>query len=538
MKKMIVLMLLVTMVMMTACSIPGTTGGQAQPTQAPASGEPTKAPAPSNEKVTIKAFQYVLENQQMDFDNLWFYQELEKKTNVHVEWEPVKDGDWKTRLNLMFASGSWPDIIIRGEVDIEEYGVTQGILLPLDDYLKDHMPNYYPRLSMNNSNASIPASDGKTYFVGNLTAQNVNHDGNHYINKAWLDKLGLQVPKTIDELTNVLRAFRDNDPNGNGQKDEIPFSAADLIHQTQGVYTHFANFGVPLNRFVYAAIDDNNKVVFPGHMEGFRPALEWLNLCYKEGLLDPEAITQDSNVWGTKMNANQVGYTTYLRLINTALTPEIAANYVSILPPASEQGVSVPRILEVPSFGAALTISNKHIPETLKWLDAQFETETMMVSVNGPIQAGGPIEPTMKLNDAGKYEIVSIPENNGLYQYVPVYHGQFFAPGDYYFGIYQMPPHRVERAQTSKDYADAGVLEKNSFYYLYRLTKMSSEDALETTRLYNEIEKFMKESISNFITKGVTDASWKTFQETAKAVGVDKYVELYQKAYDNYLAKN
>ena len=50
------------------------------------------------------------------------YQELEKKTNVHVEWEGVKDGDWTTRLNLMFASGDWPDVILRGDVDVEEYG--------------------------------------------------------------------------------------------------------------------------------------------------------------------------------------------------------------------------------------------------------------------------------------------------------------------------------------------------------------------------------------------------------------------------------
>ncbi len=491
------------------------------------------------EPLTLKVFQYCLENQQVDFDNLWFFKELEAKTNIHIEWEVVKDADWKAKLNLMFASGEYPDIIIRGEIDsIEEYGVTQGILVPLDDYLEEYMPNYYSRLQMNDANASIPASDGKTYWIGNLTAQNVNHDGNHFINKAWLEKLNLEMPTTIDELTNVLRAFRDGDPNGNGQKDEIPMSAADLIHQTQGVYTHFANFGVPLNRFVYACIDENNKVVFPGYMAGFRAACEWLNLCYNEGLLDPESITQDSNVWGTKMNAGQVGYTTYLRLINTALAPEIAAQFTSLIPPASEYGVQVPRILEVPSMGAALTVANKHIPETLRWLDAQFETETMMVSVNGPVKEGGPIEPTIKINDNGKYEIVSIPENNGLYQYVPVYHGQFFAPGDYYFDIYEMPPHRVERYNYSKEYEEAGVLEKNSFYYLYRLAKMDSESQLEATRLFNEIEKFMKESIANFITGGVTDENWQTFLDTAKAVGADRYVELYQKAYDEYLAKN
>ncbi|NLN64155.1 MAG: extracellular solute-binding protein [Clostridiaceae bacterium] len=535
MKKTIVLLLLVSMVLLTACDVAGPNN---QPTNAPDATGPTTS-GPSGEKVTLKAFQWALGNQQTDFNNLWFYEELEKKTNVHVEFEPVKEDDWDTKINLMFASGNWPDLIIRGQVDIEEYGVTQGIILPLDDYLEEYMPNYYPRLSMNNSNASIPASDGKTYFIGNLTAQNINHDGNHYINKAWLDNLGLEIPTTIDELTNVLKAFRDNDANGNGDpNDEIPFIGADLIHQTQGLYNHFANFGVPLVRWVYACIDDDQNVVFPGYLPGFRDALEWFNMCYEEKLLDPESITMDSNVWGTKMNADLCGYTTYLRLINTALTPEIAENYVSIIPPASKYGVKVPRILEVAEFGAALTVANKHIPETLKWLDAQFETETMMTAVNGPVMPGGPIDQCMKLNDQGKYEVLYIPENNGLYQYVPVTQGQFFAPGDYYFDIYQMPPHRVERYNSSKDYEAAGVLEKYSFDYLNRLVKMNNEDSLEKTRLFNEIEKFMKESITNFITNGVTDASWQNFLDTSKEVGVDKYIELYQKAYDNYLANN
>ena len=116
--------------------------------------------------------------------------------------------------------------------------------------------------------------------------------------------------------------------------------------------------------------------------------------------------------------------------------------------------------------------------------------------------------------------------------------GQFFAPGDYYFKIYEMPPHRVERFNYCIDYEAAGVLEKYSSDYLRFLVKMKNEDSLEKTCLYNEIEKFMKESITNFITNGVTDASWQNFLDTAKAVDVDKYVELYQKAYDNYLANH
>ncbi|UZQ85818.1 extracellular solute-binding protein [Thermoclostridium stercorarium] len=362
MKKTLLMLLLVLAVLTTACGAPAAKpdGGESQKADtiiaAPVPGSDGKI---SDEKITLRAFQYVLENQQVDFDNMWFYQELEKKTNIHIEWELVKDADWNTKLNLMFASGDWPDMILRGEVDIEEYGVNQGILVPLDDYIEKYMPNYYSRLYLNDAYVSIPASDGKMYYIGNLIAQNVNHESHWFINKTWLDNLGLEIPKTVDELTNVLRAFRDSDPNRNGEKDEIPMSAGGLTNHIQGVYTYFAQFGVPLQYFVYACIDDNQKVVFPGYLPGFRDACEWLHLCYREGLLDPEAITQDSNVWGTKMNAGRVGYTTYLRLINTALTPETAANYVSILPPASKHGVKVPRILEVPTLGAALTACHR-----------------------------------------------------------------------------------------------------------------------------------------------------------------------------------
>lgn len=495
------------------------------------------------EPLTLRAFQWVVENQQVNFDNLWFYKELEKKTNIKIEWEDVKDADWRTKLTTMLASGDWPDIIIRGGVSkdmIEDYGPNQGILIPLDDYLEEYMPNYFSRLGMNNVSASLTSSDGHMYFIGNLTAQRINHDGTFFINKTWLDKLGLQVPTTVDELTDVLRAFRDGDPNGNGEKDEIPFSAAgEVYHQTQGIYNHFAMFGVPLQRWVYACIDDNNKVVFPGYMEGFRAAVEWLNLCYTEGLLDPEALTQDSNAWGVKVNADRVGYTTYLRTINTAMEQTtIAPQFKHILPPASEYGVKVPRILEIPEFGAAITSTNKHVTETLRWLDAQFETETMLTSVNGPM-AGGPLDPApLEMTAEGKYKVAFVPADNGLYQYVPVIHGQFFAPGDYYFDIFELPPHRVERKNQAELYEQAGVLEKNSHDYLRKLVSLNTETAVEVSRLFTEIEKYMKESITNFITQGVTDASWQAFLDNAKNVGVDKYVEYYQTAYDAYLAAN
>jgi putative aldouronate transport system substrate-binding protein len=497
----------------------------------------------AEDKVTITAFQYELPNQEIDFANLWYFKKIEELTNVHVEFQEVKEADFNTQVGLMFASGDYSDVIIRGTVDIEEYGVTQKILIPLDAYLEKDMPNYFSRLGMNNAGASIPASDGQSYYVGYLVAQNVNHNPTWYINKTWLDKLGLAVPTTVDELTAVLKAFKTSDPNGNGLADEIPFSGSTYSAgvPTENFVTQFSLFGVPYN-INYVNINKGDKVGFLSDLPGFRAALEWMHSLYADGLMDPECFTQDSNLWASKVNANQVGYMTYLRLKNTALTnPDTIQNWVSILPPASpDYGAAVSAILEVPEQGARLTVANEHVDETLKWLDAQLETTMMLTAINGPLDDKGPIPQTMKLNDAGKYEVISVPENNGLYQIVPVTCGQFFAPGDYYTPIYNMPPHRLERYKDSQTYLAAGVLEGKSFEFLSKLSipKISGDIATERANLFTELDKFMQESITNFIINGVTDASYTEFTGNLMNLKVDRYVEIYQNAYDAYLANN
>jgi len=522
------------------------------PTPAPEDNTLTGPAEPDTSPITLKVMQWKLDNQETDFENLWYYQELEAKTGVTVDWRIVREADWNQQINLTFASGEYPDVIVRPNayLNIEDYGVDQGILIPLDDYLEENMPNYYPRLAMNNVSESMVSSDGKMYYIGWITAQNINHNANFFINKTWLDTLSRDVPKTVDELTDTLRAFRDENPGG--VDSVLPMSAGDLIHQTQGLYTHFAMFGVPLQRWIYAAIDDNDKVVFPGYMEGFREACEWLNLCYTEGLLDKDSITQDDNAWGVKMNDGRVGFTTYLRLINTALkNPETTENWISIVPPQAPNGATVPRILEIPEFGAVLTVSNKNVPRTLQWLDAQLETEFMLMSVNGPTTEGPqtaglvdpaepPVhsgEPTLIFNDAtGKYEVVYVPKDNGLYTVVPVTQGQFFAPGDYYFDIFDLPPHRIERAASSREYEQAGVLEKNSYMILEKLLKLTSEEATEQQYRFDTIDMLMQETITTFITGGVTDESWDNFLNQTKAAGVDDYIATFQKGYDAYLA--
>ena len=324
--------------------------------------------AVAEDKVNLTAFQYTLENQSTDFNNLWFFQQIEEKTNTHVDFTMVKDGDFQTQLNLMFISGKYMDMILRGSTDIEDYGVNQGLLMPLDEYItEDIMPNYVSRLNLNSAGDSIPASDGHSYYIGYLIAQNVNHNGTWYINTTLLDQLGLEVPTTIDEYTNVLRKFKEA-----GIK--YPLSTSTFGYGPETIWNEFASFGVPEN-YAFYHITDDDKVEFTGTMPGWRACVEWLHMLYEEGLLDPECLTQDSNLWANKVNAGEVASFPYLRLINTALTPDVYKDFKSILPPADPTyGAAVSAILEVPEQGAILTSTNANPVASLKWIDAQLES--------------------------------------------------------------------------------------------------------------------------------------------------------------------
>jgi putative aldouronate transport system substrate-binding protein len=489
----------------------------------------------AKEKITLSAFQYELDNQAIDFANLWFYKQLEEKTNIHIEFEEVKEVDWAAKLNLMFASGNYSDIILRGSIDVEEFGVVQKILVPLDDYLPACMPVYYSRLGMNEAGSSIPASDGKSYYIGFLISQNINANGHWFINVNWLGKLHLSVPKTIDQLTEVLRAFKSGDPNGNDLPDEIPYQATfgnnstGLNNNNTGLYNAFASWGIPENE-CHVFIGGDESVRFAPLQEGYRECLEWLHLLYAEGLLDPECISQDSNIWGAKLNMDTSGYFTYWRLQNTILKEDVYKQFKCMLPVAAEgYRPAVSATMEVPDFGAAVTVANRHVQETLRWLDAQMETETMMVSQNGPMGE------MLKINANGKYEVAYVPPDNGLYEIVPVICGQFFAPADYYTSIYEMAPHRVEKADYCAWYAEAGVMEYKSFQYLTKLAPLTADQSTRLNKLYVDIDKCIQEALTDFITRGVSDISWQTFTDRLKRMGADEYTSIYQAAYDEYL---
>lgn len=209
-------------------------------------------------------------------------------------------------------------------------------------------------------------------------AQDINTEQHYFINQTWLDNLGLETPETLDALTEVLRAFKTGDPNGNGEQDEVPLEMG-LDTGFYGIRFMLPMFGVPCEtgkKWIY--IDDNKKVQMAATQEGFRQCMEWLHELYSEGLVDAEMISQDINTIETKLKEGNAGFFTAWRLSAMGWDDGVEKDSVLYIPKAPEgKKASLNRTLELAKNGAYVTIKNQYVPETMRWLDAMLETETM-----------------------------------------------------------------------------------------------------------------------------------------------------------------
>ena len=254
------------------------------------------------EKMTMSAFlpSSSLVDDHQDND---FVRYLEKKTNILLELETAPDGtEAIQKRNLLLASGDYPEIFISafGKSEQQLYG-SQGVFLPLNDLIAEYGINTrkafedYPLVE---ANMTMP--DGTIYALSDINdCFHCAYAQKMWIYQPWLDKLGLEMPTTTEEFKQVLIAFRDRDPNGNGLKDEVPLSGA--------ISGWFAGIdGFLMNAFIYSDANlagtalgrmylENGKITAAFAQPGWKDGLNYMNDLYSEGLLSGDAFIQDLN---------------------------------------------------------------------------------------------------------------------------------------------------------------------------------------------------------------------------------------------------
>ena len=159
---------------------------------------------------------------------------LEDLTNVRVNFvDVIESGAAGEKINLMLASGDLPDVIMTpfhiNAQTTYQHGVT-GTFQRLNELIDKHMPALKRELEKwPQYQAQLTMPDGGIYNLPELEAGcfHCRFQIKFWMYQPWFDKLGLDFPPTTtDELYEVLKAFKEGDPNGNGLADEIPMLGA------------------------------------------------------------------------------------------------------------------------------------------------------------------------------------------------------------------------------------------------------------------------------------------------------------------------
>jgi putative aldouronate transport system substrate-binding protein len=304
-------------------------------------------------------------------------------TGVHLKDATAgrNSNDSNEAMNLLLASGNMPDIVggYLIKQPVNEYG-PQGAFVPLNDLVEEHAPNIKaffderPELL-----DSIKAYDGNYYYIPYLP------DGKYgrawFIRQDWLDNLGLEQPQNVDELYEVLKAFRDNDPNQNDKQDEIPFFVRQWEEVIRLVTLWDArSSGSDIYHDFY--VTDAGEVAHPYAQEAYRDALDKVAQWYDEGLIDSEVFTRGSSAREYLLSENLGGMThdwfASTSGYNAALEDKVEGfNFIPFLPPASEGGrrVEEHRRIPVKADGWAISHANDHVVETIKYFDFWFTEE-------------------------------------------------------------------------------------------------------------------------------------------------------------------
>ncbi len=309
------------------------------------------------------------------FDDEWpVFTEAAKKTGIKLRGTAVETvSSSEQAYSTMLADATLPDIIGYNGADLKKAGM-DGALIPLEDLIKEYAPNIqklldeYPEFR-----AEATAADGHIYHIPTTTDyldKGVAPSKGWFIRTDWIDKLGLEVPKTVDELYEVFTAFKTQDPNGNGQADEIPyFSRAGSINDLFQLWDGRNSFEVRDGKFVAGQISDETK-----------NAIINLQKWYKEGLVDKEIYSRGGQA-REQLLSTDLGGSTHDWFSSTGsynvTFPNLNNSFVTMAPPADVNGVVKENDGSSPvsTLGWGISKDNKHVEETMKYFDFWFTKE-------------------------------------------------------------------------------------------------------------------------------------------------------------------
>ena len=481
-----------------------------------------------------KEFTVFLNFNNMPFDSNWqVWQEAAKRTNISLKGTiSLSNSNEEEAFNLMMSSGNLADII--GYVDassLEKLG-RDGGMIPLNDLIKEHAPNIQKVLDEDARFRQTAYSlDGNIYQIPKN--QELKAAEFWWIRQDWLDKLNLKAPTTVDELHDVLYAFRNEDPNGNGLKDEIPlFDRAGWKQPDEYLYLWDTSleFYPRDGQMKYEPLEENFKT-------GVTNMIKW----YQEGLIDPEIFTRGASSRDTLLGGDVGGCThdwVSTANYNSTLQETIPGfQMVAIAPPADQNGVVKERVSRYPGVGWGISSQCKDPVTVIKFMD-YFFTEEGSDLMNWGIEG----DTFTRDADGSKHFTDKVLQS----ELTPIGYlrsiGAQYRIGMCQDGDYEYATMKEDGIEANKLYNGHDEWFDDSLppYLDGKMAlKYTSDDETEYKNIMASIKPYVDEKFQSWIL-GVNDfdSEYDTFIKELKARGIDRALEINQKAYDTFLGED
>lgn len=531
------------------------------------------------EPVTLSVFTYG--NLENDLNKNYFVEWYTELTNVNIDWVVTTMDQFKEKLNLMLVSGDAPDIIQAGGNSLTELSRTeelkyasQDVIIPLNDLIEKQSTNLKQLLDYKDFpglREAITTPEGNIYgfpTIGSAYHTFYAQKMNVYI--PWLERLGLEIPETPEEFKEMLIAFRDQDANGNGDpNDEIPLASCKA-----GAFVQLDGFLMDPFEYTSAydhrmALTENGKVYASYIQNGYREGLKYLADLYSEGLIYPEAFTMDRDTLA-KLNAInseddviRVGvvpamHKGYYLSGDPDAQEEVWRDWLAIPPLKNKDGDRVAGNyypLYAYKNATVLITSNCENPEVaFRWIDGMYDGCFDSEYEVNKIASMGIKDVQWRDPKPGEVGIDGKPATRANYDLEPM------SEDDPYFNNTNMPTScgpisnggwAVPEGMTYKD-DHSGAYEQ----YLWWVTDtnyapyerpyelclpplyMNESDSQEIAQLETTIKTYVEEMIARFVIgdKDINDDDdWEKYLSELESVGLSRYLELLQNAYDTQM---
>ncbi|MDD3277520.1 MAG: extracellular solute-binding protein [Lachnospiraceae bacterium] len=468
--------------------------------------------------------------------------QMNEAMGVTVDWNCISGDTLIEKKNLVLNSGTdMPDAFMGAS--LSDYEIitngSNGVFIPLENYInEDTMPNFSKLVAERPELlATCTMPDGHIYTLPTISEMGFTYnDGNDYyigaipqfmgINKEWLAAVNMEMPTTIEELHDVLVAFKENDCNGNGDAtDEIPLSF-EWGHWCADMTSLFSAFGFTDYNADHRAIKDG-KVYYQASSDNYREAIKYFHDWYAEGLIDMEAFSQDDSQYIAKGSGADARLGVFSWWEIPEVTGDHADEYEYLTFLSGEDGTIGVNLNEQGTTGHdrfAITNACQNPELLMKWIDQCYDPVLSMQIIYGPI---------------GEY-FESEPNADGVYLETAEAGGDLKAKTELWapyrqlstdFGTYY---NMEERAQQRRDDLNNVWFEKVSNFEYYPSVVYSLEETDVINENLQDIKDYTSEKVANWLINGGVDKEWDAYVAQLENMGLNDVVDAWQSAYDRY----